>query len=130
MMGPEKSLAKAGSSNYTHEEASWSAHTRSITFVLWGVSAPTNVRLFVSSFTMTRKHSPEARRGRLGSQDTLHSRFVRSKVTLLRSESSNALSFSFFAAVFASFTTSACFGVPDPVGRFLPPRSLPPPRPP
>jgi|GEM_PF-4292111 len=83
-MGPEKSLAKAGSSNYTHEEASWRAHTRSSTFVLWGVSTPTNVRLFVSSFTMTRKHSPVARRGRLGSQDTLHSRFVRSKVTLLR----------------------------------------------
>src|SRR5215471_433814 len=36
MMGPEKSLAKAGSSNYTHEDASWSAHTRSSTFVLWG----------------------------------------------------------------------------------------------
>src|SRR5215831_10257819 len=85
MKGPEKSLAKAGSSNYTHEDASWSAHTRSSTFVLWGVSAPTNVRLFVSSFTMTRKHSPEARRRRLGSQDRLHSRFVRSKVTLLRS---------------------------------------------
>lgn len=46
MMGPEKSLAKAGSCNYTHEQASWSAHTKSSTFVHWVLSAPTNIRLF------------------------------------------------------------------------------------
>jgi hypothetical protein len=68
------------------EKAYWSAHTGSAAFIPLGCHQHRRTFVsLVSSFTITRRHSSEARRGGLGSNETVHSRFVGSKVTLLRS---------------------------------------------